>query len=247
MTDNKDYGQKAEVTTAVQRRETQMKKMTLISVLAVLVAMVMAASASAGGSPTLTLSVSPNPAQPGQEITASGTLTKHDGHAIKYQWVEVAAFAGADCDDEGFIGSDYDQTDHDGAYSVGETIPADFPTGTYSVQSYSYVSGHWVASDCVNVAVQEQITEAQVNRDGACASSPVLRVGDNSLGTFVDLDMGTFNSGTFSGVKFTPAPFVVGLGQTCDVAGHTFTGNYVTGDGTPDEAAPQFNTHPLYK
>lgn len=87
----------------------------------------------------------------------------------------------------------------------------------------------------------------QIDRDGACASHPVLRVGDNTYGIFVDLDQATFDAGTFAGVTFTAALFVQGLGETCDVpAGFKYTGYNVESSGKVNTDAPQFNIHPYY-
>ena len=74
-------------------------------------------------------------------------------------------------------------------------------------------------------------TFAQVNRILACADRPVIRTADNTMGIAVDLDLATFNSGLYEGVKFTVARFYVGTGATCDRFPGTFTNT--TQDGYP--------------
>jgi hypothetical protein len=67
-------------------------------------------------------------------------------------------------------------------------------------------------------------TFLQVNRILACADRPVLRVADNTMGIAVDLTVEVFNSGIYSGVKFTVARLYVGVGATCDNLGGKYQG-----------------------
>lgn len=72
-------------------------------------------------------------------------------------------------------------------------------------------------------------TFSQVNRILACADQPVIRVADHTMGIAVDLDLATFNSGLYTGVKFTVARLYEGIGATCDKLGGTFTGKTLNG------------------
>ena len=86
-------------------------------------------------------------------------------------------------------------------------------------------------------------TFQQVDRVTACASSPILRAGDNTYGIYADLDEATFDSGVFQGVTFTASPYVQGVGTTCDIpAGYHFAGYNVGELGTQDPGA----LYPLY-
>lgn len=76
---------------------------------------------------------------------------------------------------------------------------------------------------------------AQVNRDGFC----------NSAGVFENLDFGSY-AARAAAEGLTPAPFVQGTGLTCDVPAGAVQDGYVTGDGSFDTAAPQFNDHPFF-
>ena len=69
-------------------------------------------------------------------------------------------------------------------------------------------------------------TFSQVNRILACADRPVLRTADNTMGISVDLDLAVFQSGLYTGVKFTVARFYAGVGATCDKLGGAPNGKF---------------------
>jgi hypothetical protein len=72
-------------------------------------------------------------------------------------------------------------------------------------------------------------TFSQVNRILACASKPVIRVADGTLGIAVDLDLATFESGVYEDATFTVARYYAGVGATCDKLGGKPTGETVDG------------------
>lgn len=92
---------------------------------------------------------------------------------------------------------------------------------------------------------------SQVDRDGYCTAQPVLR-SDSTWGRFVNLIQSDVNINgskvTYLGQSLTPAFFLQGLGESCEVpAGYHAAGfNVAASDGSVDVAAPQFNIHPLY-
>lgn len=115
----------------------------------------------------------------------------------------------------------------------------------------SVCNGGWDKSSDINVliGVSEIITDQtfqQVDRVTACASKPVLRVADHTMGIFADLDQATFDSGQYDGATFTPSLYVAGVGATCDVpAGYHYAGHNVDASGNVDETSAN-NIHPLY-
>lgn len=72
-------------------------------------------------------------------------------------------------------------------------------------------------------------TFTQVNRILACADRPVIRTADNTFGIAVDLDLATFTSGLYEGVKFTVARYYVTIGATCDNLGGQYTNRILNG------------------
>lgn len=95
------------------------------------------------------------------------------------------------------------------------------------------IAAHGLANDACVTPITPG-TFKQVDRLEACASKPILRVGDNTMGIYADLDEDTFNSGIFQGTTFTAALYVQGVGLTCDVpAGYTFTGQKVDSLDSP--------------
>ena len=83
-----------------------------------------------------------------------------------------------------------------------------------------------------NGGVDTPVTAAtfeQTNRILACASKPVIRVADGTLGIAVDLDLATFESGLYAGATFTVARLYEGIGATCDKLGGVPTGATLNG------------------
>ena len=76
-------------------------------------------------------------------------------------------------------------------------------------------------------------TFTRVSRILACADRPVLRTADNTMGIAVDLDLTTYSSGLYTGVKFVLASYYEGVGATCDPLGGTYTGKVLASYGYP--------------
>ena len=70
-------------------------------------------------------------------------------------------------------------------------------------------------------------TFSQVNRILACASAPVFRQEDGTLGIAADLDLSSFDSGAYDGATLTIARFYEGVGATCDKLGGAPTGETI--------------------
>lgn len=79
--------------------------------------------------------------------------------------------------------------------------------------------GVWTVDVTANYTVAVTITPqmaAQIDNINGCASQPVWRA-DGTYGRFVTIDENYLESMMFEGVSFTPAFYVVGTGNTCDV------------------------------
>lgn len=72
-----------------------------------------------------------------------------------------------------------------------------------------------------------------VSRVLVCASKPVFRAADGSLGISADLTVNELAAGTFAGATLTIARYYPGVGATCDNLGGTFTGKYLDGYAYP--------------
>lgn len=93
------------------------------------------------------------------------------------------------------------------------------------------IAAHGLANDECTTPIEPGMFDHMARLE-ACASKPILRIADNSMGIYADLDEATYDSGIFQGVTFTAALYVQGVGLTCDVpAGYTFAGYKVDGAG----------------
>lgn len=77
---------------------------------------------------------------------------------------------------------------------------------------------------------------AQIDRTGFCSST----------GVFLNLDFGSYAADVADGQVLTPAPWVTGVGLTCDTNGKTFTGVWVDGDTGTVNTTVADNIHPVY-
>lgn len=179
-------------------------------------------------------------------VTLDGGTTYYfavDGTSLtEYDWFNHASNAdlsGSPQDGADGVYYAWDKTDLSTPHACDSSAPTDD----------SFCDGGWDKSSDINVSIDshEIITAATlIDRDGACASTPVWRT-DGTQGIFVDLDQASLAQGTTQGITFTPAFFVAGYGETCNPpAGFHAAGYSVDSDGTVDQAAPQFDTHPLY-
>jgi hypothetical protein len=114
------------------------------------------------------------------------------------------------------------------------------PTQTYCVDGQNVQLNVWQAGDATpGTCVVGGYTPGQIDRGGACVNGVFENITAEEQG---------FAGGWYLPGPTTPAPadYVQGVGLTCNTTGYVSAGYSVTGDGTVDTAAPQFNIYPYY-